>query len=117
MDFVIERSDDPTVLVIKGVLNVDIAFEIKKAMLEALGNGIVVLDMSEVKEIDISCLQLFCSAHRSASAAGKKISVSGCSGPIRRKAAEAGLLPNACKEKLAGDCLWGTVGGCGEIPG
>ncbi len=93
-------------LALKGALRVESAAEIKEILTGALSRGRIVLDLGEVQEIDISCLQLFCAACRSAARSGKSMSIAVCSEAFRQAVKAAGLFPDICKENPHGDCLW-----------
>jgi anti-anti-sigma factor len=59
-----------------GQLTIEHAAEMRDALLEALStDGDMRIDMSGVEEADLTCVQLICSACKSARATGKNIYV------------------------------------------
>ncbi len=117
MDLTIEATGDSSRLVIRGGLTVDSVGRLKAALVQALENenDNVSIDLSGASEIDFSCFQVLCSAHRSAAKSGKKISIHACSGSFGQAARQTGLFPHVCRKNTSGDCLWAGSGVCGEI--
>lgn len=63
IDFMMKKAGDTGVLTINGVLNMENAHEFREALLEALWRvNHVFLNLAELTEIDMYCLQLLCSA-------------------------------------------------------
>jgi anti-anti-sigma regulatory factor len=92
-----------------GGLTVVHAAEIRKALLKALkaADG-VVIDAGNVTNVDISGLQLLCSAHRMAAESGKRISYTGkLPGAFQKAAEEAGYeRPAGCRFACEKNCFW-----------
>ncbi len=66
MDSEITQSAETCVLELDGKWTIERASELKNLLLEALkGHDRVLLALDGLEEIDLSCLQLLCSAHRS----------------------------------------------------
>ncbi len=115
MDLTIEKSGDSSLVVLKGELAVEDAGQLKLALAAALRDGSVEIDLSGASSINVFCLQVLCSAHRSAAISGRKISISAGSGPFTEEVKRAGLFPNICRKHPAGGhCLWMGPGTCGE---
>ncbi len=77
MDVKIEYSGDLGVLTLEGDLTIEQAVEIKKALITALGNtDRLIIDLEKVTNIDLTCLQLLCSAHRMSVRQNKRIMLS-----------------------------------------
>jgi anti-anti-sigma regulatory factor len=96
-------------LLIEGILTVDRAEELRKALLDALNKvNHVKFDLEKVTSIDLSCLQLLCSAHRTASLMNKEFSQSGSSSEAFKKTVTSAGLPRSigCTETMAKGCLW-----------
>jgi len=69
------------------------------------------LDLSGVTESDISCLQLICSAHKSAEKKGKSIFINKISPELDRMAKDAGFPQHSdCSQEIGITCLWQTTG-------
>jgi anti-anti-sigma factor len=59
---------------VEGDLTVQQASELKACLLEALNRArLVRIDLSGVEDMDLTCLQLLCSAHKTALATEKKL--------------------------------------------
>ena len=78
--------------------------EIRTALLEQLAaQGPFELDLGEVDEVDLTGLQLLCSAHRTATARGKEFRVTRWSEAFERAVETAGFHRHqGCSE----GCLW-----------
>jgi anti-anti-sigma regulatory factor len=77
------------VLRMDGRLTVDNCKEIKKKLLGALGRGKdVVLELDDPPEVDLSFLQLLCSAHRTAIKKKKGFKLAGPVGDVFIRAVE-----------------------------
>ena len=107
------RKDDRTgTLVLDGELTILRAAELKAALIEALGgNDRVEVDLSGLTEIDLSCLQVLCSAHQASVQAEKSLRLSQpCPAIFRQRLREAGLARDkGCPRDVQHTCVW--VGG------
>jgi anti-anti-sigma regulatory factor len=83
---------------------------VKSALVESLkGAERIEVDLASVEEVDLSCLQLFCSAHRTSGGLGKSFSIGGVSGAFDRAARDAGYrLIGGCGRDAGSPCLFGT---------
>lgn len=86
-----------THLTLAGRLTIEHAGELRDALKKALeGTQSLEISLEGVEAVDLSCLQLLHSAHRSAAADKKKISFRGpVPGCIREAAVEAGFCHEA----------------------
>lgn len=94
MLFEFSHSSGAMVLKLEGKCTVEYAKELKAALLEGLDKSDTVLvDFAGVTEVDISCLQLLCSALGPSAERGKSVSI-GADVPeqFRRLATDAGYL-------------------------
>ena len=67
MNSQVEDSDNGKRLNLSGELTIQSAGEFKAILKESLeATGILAINLSSVTEIDLSCLQLLCAAHRTA---------------------------------------------------
>lgn len=101
----IELNDNSGILHMEGDLTVKQADDIKSALMRALDSvDMVIVDIKESSEIDLACLQLLCSVHRTATAMGKKIALSEhCPQPFKDISALAGFQRSTC---YTDGCLW-----------
>jgi anti-anti-sigma regulatory factor len=109
MECMVKDSDERKVLVLEGDLTIINAAELKRILLEAIDNSThVELDLEHVTDIDLSCIQLFCSAHRTSLDLNRTVSIgSGHPEVIREAVKEAGFpLNKGCKLDADGSCLW-----------
>ena len=106
------RPDAGAVIKAEGGLTVDSASELKRALADALqGSGRVSLNVAWVTEADISCIQLLCSACKSACAAGKAFTLTGASEAIARVARSAAVCRRVgCPPTGEVRCFW-SMGG------
>ena len=110
----IERSQDPAEpgrqeLKITGSLTICQAASFRQALLEGLAAGSELrVDLSRLSEIDLSGLQLLCSAHQSAEQAGKRLQViDGGNEIFRCVAADAGFQRHVgCARDTSNSCIW-----------
>ena len=99
-------------LKLDGEMNISRATDLKDALLESLEKAETVeINLNDVTGIDLSCLQLLCSAHRSASKEGKALTIKDPSLPLYIEARKnAGFMySKSCRHVTTDDCLW--VGG------
>lgn len=82
--------------------------ELRDRLITALAeNDSVVVDAGKAQSVDISVLQLLASAHRSANAAGKQISLSaGKSGVLQQALQRAGFLSAAGEPQTREGAFW-----------
>jgi ABC-type transporter Mla MlaB component len=82
-----ELPDDGHVLTLKGELTITHAETLKTMLSEALQDtNRVQVELAEVSAVDLSCLQLLCSAHRTAAALGKALTLGGEIPPMLHQA-------------------------------
>lgn len=76
MLFELSKYNDSMVLRLDGECTVECAKELRAALVEGLEkSGKVLVDFASVTEVDISCLQLLCSALGSSAKRGKQVSI------------------------------------------
>jgi anti-anti-sigma regulatory factor len=103
--------DDGHILTLRGELTIARAEELKAALSESLQGGASVrIQLADAGAVDLSCLQLLCSAHRTAAALGKSLTLEGEVPPMIRQAMKyAGFTrKKGCSFSPHTDCL-----GCG----
>lgn len=109
MDSKMEKSDATQVLTLKGALTIERANELKLVLLDALDkNDNVVLNLEAVTEVDLSCLQLLCSAHRTSLDRHKQLSLEGRQPEsFQQTVRDAGYTrPVGCHKESHQRCLW-----------
>jgi len=117
MSATFKQSGNSGVLTLAGELTLPHAEELKKALLRALlETDDVSIDFGSVQEVDVSCLQLVCSARRSAARLKKRVSLGGCLPPVVKEAAEAAGYARlkGCKLDCDKSCIWMVAGLGGE---
>jgi ABC-type transporter Mla MlaB component len=113
MELLFEGPDDEGTITLKGDLVIQHASRLGKVLLETLEtNQRMCLRLEELKEIDLSCLQVFCSAHRTAVALQKEMSIAGkWPEALGFAAEEAGFTKGMpCTIAKTTKCLWKTGG-------
>lgn len=107
-----EEAAGSGTLLIEGELTIFNAEEFRLALLDSLTKvNHLVLDVSNVESIDLTGLQLFCSAHRTFCVRGKSVVVKGINvDSIKYLAQESGLGDNSCDISEMSKCFWAQGG-------
>ena len=109
LDFKVEQSEGRKTLTINGDLTIQNATALQGILMSSMeGSDSLVIHLQNVTDIDLSCLQLFCAAYKTAEASDTCISFSGSCPDIFQKAAqETGFvyLPG-CGADCEKSCLW-----------
>jgi anti-anti-sigma factor len=108
-DFSLEQSGNVAVLAVNGPVTVERACELKEILMKALhGAEHVVFDLEGVTEVDLSCLQILCSAHRTSARLNKRITISKVRPEVFCRVAEcAGFERHTgCVQDTTKSCLW-----------
>ncbi len=100
-------------LILNGELNIQCAGELKAVLVRSQQSphGLL-LNLEDVTEADLTCLQLLCSAHRSSVTSDKRFALTGdIPGSFRQVVQAAGFAEKVCcRPDGAGDaCLWTAV--------
>jgi anti-anti-sigma regulatory factor len=106
------KSDGNQVVTLSGSLTIDRAVELRSTLLEALDSrDEVLLDLGGAGEIDLSFLQILCSAHKTSLIRHKRFALEGKRPEVlERIVKEAGFRRQAgCKLDKQKCCLW--IGG------
>lgn len=101
-------------LIMNGALTIENAAGIRNAVGEALAaTDSLVLTIGENADVDVTFLQILCSAHRTSVKAKKRLDVNTSRGSIFfRVLSESGLdSRNGCSHNRDGGCLWKRGGG------
>ena len=106
------KKKSKNVVHIEGELTVAHAAGLKEKLMQSLrSSGNIEIDLDKVTKIDLACLQVFCSAHRTAIRDGKEWCMSNRDNSVFIGAGEdAGLgYYTKCTFDPTVDCLWKRV--------
>ena len=109
IDFIEEMDGKVGLLRLDGDITVLQAEELKEALISGLGSADkVYVDFSKVLDIDLSCLQLLCAAHRTAATMQKSFQLAEpVPGHFIRLAESAGFARHTgCRLDITKTCLW-----------
>ena len=115
MEFLKERSGNGTVR-LEGELNIQDAGQLKETLVKAFAETAELsLDLSGVTGIDIACMQVLCSAHKTFLTANKSFVVQGRVAPsFEQSVQDGGYARTAgCHADSQRTCLW-VIGGRDE---
>jgi anti-anti-sigma regulatory factor len=104
-----QEENNRGTLILDGNLTLSEAEELRMLLIKAIINvEQIFLDFGDTREIDLSCLQLLCSAHRSALRMKKTVAFSGAWTESFRKAVhQAGYARTVgCSHDGSGSCIW-----------
>ncbi|MBA4373154.1 MAG: anti-sigma factor antagonist [Thermodesulfovibrio sp.] len=103
-----KQPDNTGKLVLTGDLTIQHVTELRGVLLQAMQEvEQLTLDMSGVTDIDVPCLQLLCSAHRTFHGSGKKIEIQEGGPEVLKKTMNAaGYSSHVCGAGEALSCLW-----------
>ena len=109
MDVEMTRSAETNVLKLKGSWTIERANELKRVLLEILNScERMVIDLEGIADLDLSSMQLFCSAHRTSLREGKHLALhEKKSETFKRMACDAGFVRTiGCHKDPYKNCLW-----------
>jgi anti-anti-sigma regulatory factor len=110
MLFHFEKDRETGVLTLEGDLTIDRAGELKKALSDSQKRKVsgVTVKLCDVSEVDLTCFQILCSAHKAFDAGNKLLTLSpGASETFRKAKARCGFTrERACGLTLNTACLW-----------
>jgi anti-anti-sigma factor len=109
MECTFKKSNNKGVVSFNGDMTVQHAAEIRDVLIKALEEtDEVLLDFEQVGTVDLSALQLMCSAHRTAVVLKKTLAYAGVPPDTYRNAIEeAGYLrATGCKLDSTKSCIW-----------
>jgi anti-anti-sigma factor len=108
----IEIEENPAgdaVVRVEGELSLRTASQLRDALMEARVAGRkTILDSSRLKDVDLTGLQLICSAHRSYQNAGAKFELASKPEILLEVSKAAGfhILSSVCRHRRTGGCCW-----------
>lgn len=108
--FEIQQTAKGTVSVVRleGELTIQDAVALRDTLMEAFeaADGVRV-NTEMVEAIDLSCLQLLCSAHRTALALNKSFFIEACAAPVVKASEDAGFARHTgCSIDIRQSCIW-----------
>jgi anti-anti-sigma factor len=109
MDIELNQSDGDRVVTLKGEVTIQQAEQLRMALMEAFEAGDRVrVDLQRVTEVDLSCLQILCSAHRTSLANNKLISIGSLRAEVFNEIlVRAGMRRHiGCPQDVHHTCLW-----------
>jgi len=107
-----EIREGKALVSLEGELTVARAAVVKDSLVRAINSAdSIVINLDKVSGMDLSCLQLLCSAHRTAARRGKVLAIKDQSLPLLLEARRnAGFIySKQCRYVSTDDCFW--VGG------
>ena len=114
MNLIQNLSSDKGTIQLEGDLTLPNAAELRSILIKALINAdAVTIKFGDVQDLDLSCLQLLCSAHRSAVRLKKQIQFEGSLPKILQETADAAgyLRLKGCQLGSEKSCFWISAGG------
>ena len=108
-DFSLEQSGNVAVLAVSGSVTVERSCELKEILMKALhGAEHVIFDLDGMTEVDLSCLQILCSAHRTSTRLNKRITLGNVRPEVFRRAVECAGFDRhtGCVLDTTQSCLW-----------
>jgi len=108
MNCSLEQSEETATLTITGSMTIEDAADLKTALTVSLaGSSLSEVDLSKADAIDLSCLQVLCSAHRAAIHSGKKLVLSRAADSFITCLEDAGFpRQSGCLQQDGVPCLW-----------
>jgi anti-anti-sigma regulatory factor len=105
-------NDNSAIIRVQGALSIQDSSALRGCLLEAFGSAeSLLLDLTGAGAIDLACIQVLCSAHKTFSKAQKSIGIMGkLPEGIVRSLSSVALVSDACDRESHGPCLWATGG-------
>ncbi len=114
MGATLKQAGAGRLVTLEGDLTLPHAEEMKKAFLKALVEADdVSIGFNDIRDVDLSCLQMLCSVHRSALRLKKQVRFADIPPKILKAAADATGYSRlkGCKLDCEKSCLWAVVAG------
>jgi anti-anti-sigma factor len=111
-DIRIEKEEARTVIVMSGEMTVEHAAGLKDALIRSLEDADhLIVDLRDVTDMDVSCLQLLCSAHRTFAGARKTLEIkSDYPETLKETVREVGYSRDCgCTTETENGCLWKRI--------
>jgi ABC-type transporter Mla MlaB component len=112
MHCTLKQENNKSFIMLEGELTLPYAEELKKTFVQAFANAdCVSLTLADIQEVDLSVLQLFCSAHQGAMRSGKQLNIEGnLPQALRNSMGASGYSRRTgCPSACGTNCLWTTA--------
>jgi anti-anti-sigma regulatory factor len=111
MEYQIETSGDVELLKLSGELTIQYTAKLHGVLLEMVHRGKTIrIQIDHATDVDLTCLQLLCSAHKTAAEYDKNLSLDSRSEVFNQRIKEAGFTrTKGCTPETEKSCLW--IGG------
>jgi len=109
INFAVEHLDKKKILSIKGSMTIEHIDELRDILIEMKEHSEnIVVNLATVSEIDTTCLQLLCSAHKTYMNENKSLELSiNCSEAFQHAVTNSGYAQHkGCKHDKDVNCLW-----------
>ncbi len=109
----LEANGNATILHLSGELMIDYAVRLRSILSDSLRTADrIEIDVSSVTGIDVSCLQLFCAAHKTAVSMNRSMHFLGVRSPVLKQTARrvGWLRPAGCMPDKGTECHWAEEG-------
>ncbi len=109
IDCKVKNSKKKSILNLEGELTIINASELKNILLDAIDKSKdIELNLDKVTNVDLSCLQLFCSAHRTSLKLDIHLSINSNHPDVFNNAVRDAAFPlnKGCKLDCNNSCLW-----------
>ncbi len=108
LDFKVEQEGEGKRVTISGELNIENAAALKGILISSLEETeSVVVNLENVTDVDLSCLQLFCSAYKTADASDKCFTIISCPPVFNDSVKDARFMQDAgCGMECNKSCQW-----------
>lgn len=117
MEYRVEKTGDAALMELEGELTIQHAGAFKAALKSTMSDANrLVLDLARVTGVDLSCLQLLCTAHRAFLERNKELSLSPDQGVVfTRLVSDSGYARMlGCHKDPHKSCLWKGVRSNGQ---
>ncbi len=108
-DYEVLTTASDNTLIINGKLTIENAAELQKILRKTLGEADnLIINLEKVTEVDMSCLQLLCSAHKTFIDNNKSFAITAnTSESFTETVKDSGFLRHiGCDSKCDASCLW-----------
>jgi anti-anti-sigma factor len=108
----VEKEGNKNVITVSGEMTIEHAVALKDALIQSLKNAEhLIMDLGSITDIDLSCLQLLCSTHRTSVSAQKTFELKSDYPEILKEAVREAGYPRYCGCTLETEngCLWEKI--------
>jgi anti-anti-sigma regulatory factor len=111
MELKVRRKGKTRILNAHGTLAIEDAEALKKSLVSCIDKANeVIFDIEGMEDVDLSCLELMCSAHKTAERSEKKILIKGSpSAALWNSIEDAGYFSRSVCETGSENCIWDEI--------